>query len=73
VLLVSHRTSSGSRNFEGGQFTLESGKKQGFDIRGEGWMIEIRSGDASKLFVYDFSTSGGGKGNKLGMCTNGTR
>jgi len=66
ITLVSHRNSSRGSE-EGGHFILEPGKHQGFDVRGDGWCIEVRNGDASKLCVFDFNVCGGGKGNKLGM------
>jgi len=66
ITLVSQRTTARGP-LEGGEFVLEASTKQGFQIKGDNWCIEVRSGDASKLCVYDFALSGGGKGNKLNM------
>jgi len=66
ISLISHRIANRGST-EGGEFTLEPTKRQGFDFRGDGWFIEVKNGDASRLLIYEFGTSGGGKGNKLGM------
>jgi len=66
VVLCSYQAENG-RAYQGGEHTLLPGLQQGYDIKGNGWVIEVRSGDASTLIVYDFERRSGGKGNLLGM------
>eukprot|EP01114_Cavostelium_apophysatum_P023392 TRINITY_DN8796_c0_g1_i1.p1 TRINITY_DN8796_c0_g1~~TRINITY_DN8796_c0_g1_i1.p1 ORF type:complete len:292 (-),score=38.06 TRINITY_DN8796_c0_g1_i1:35-910(-) len=67
VILCSYKAENG-RAMCVAEYSLMPGETEGFNIRGCGWTVEVRKGDASKLVVVDFDRKmGGNKSNKLGM------
>jgi len=67
LVLRSHRRGcTRNEHVIGGIFTLAPFTKQAFDFRGW-WCVEVVSGDCAGVTVAELETSGGGKGNFLGM------